>query len=244
MNVPLLRAICPVTEGQRLGDHGLVADGTIRVLVVDDHPVVRDGVAAALEGREGVAVVGGAGSRDEAVSAAERLRPDVVLVDLHMPGGSGIDVIRELGRVHPDARCLVLTMDEDDESLFGAMRAGARGYLLKGARGAEIERAVRAVADGEVVFGPGVADRVKELFGQVAPVRGAAAFPQLTVRDLQLLGLLAQGLDNLVIGRQLGLAPKTVRNQVSLLLTKMGVTDRVAAVAAARDAGLGQERTP
>lgn len=211
---------------------------------MDDHPVVRDGVAAALGGRDGIAVVGDAGSREAAVAAAERLRPDVVLVDLHMPGGSGIDVIRELGRVHPDARCLVLTMDEDDESLFAAMRAGACGYLLKGARGAEIERAVRAAADGEVVFGPGVADRVKGLFSKVAPVRGAAEFPQLTERDLQLLSLLAQGLDNVAIGRHLGLAPKTVRNQVSLLLAKMGVTDRVAAVAAARDAGLGQERMP
>ncbi|MGH7607416.1 MAG: response regulator [Gemmatimonadales bacterium] len=194
-----------------------------------------------MEGREGIAVVGGAGSRDQAVEVAVRCRPDVVLVDLHMPGASGIDLIRELARVLPEARCLVLTMDDDDESLFGAMRSGACGYLLKGARGDEIERGVRAAADGDFVFGTGVADRVRALFDSVAPVPGAAAFPQLTERDLRLLSLLAQGLDNAEIGRRIGLAPKTVRNQVSLLLTKMGVESRAAAVAAARDAGLGKQ---
>lgn len=211
----------------------------IRVLVVDDHPVVRDGVTAALEGRAEIAVVGSAGSRSEAIEVESRLRANVVLVDLHMPGGSGIELIRELARIHPEARCLVFTMDEDDESLFGAMRAGACGYVLKGARGDEIEHAVRAAAAGEVVFGAGVADRVKALFDHAAPAPGATAFPHLTERELRLLSLLAQGMDNPAIGRRLGLAPKTVRNQVSLLLTKIGAADRAAAVAAARDAGLG-----
>jgi DNA-binding NarL/FixJ family response regulator len=212
----------------------------IRVLVVDDHPVVRDGVAAALAGRDGITVVGGAGSKTEAVAAAARLRPDVVLVDLHMPGGSGIDVIRELARVATDTRCLVLTMDDDDESLHAAMRAGACGYLLKGSRGEEIERGVRAAAGGDVVFGPGVADRVRALFTSPSRPAGSAAFPMLSERDLTLLALIAQGLDNATIGRKLGLAPKTVRNQVSMLLTKMGVENRAAAVASARDAGVGQ----
>ena len=219
--------------------------GTIRMLVVDDHPIVRDGVRAAMAGRDGIEVVGEAGCRREAVEAALRLTPHVVLIDLHMPGGSGISAIEELRRACPQARCLVLTMDEDDDSLFGAMRAGAYGYLLKGSRGEEIERGVRAAAAGEVVFGPGVAERVKALFNHAAPTPGARTFPDLSERELQLLALLGQGLDNVAIGRSLGLAPKTVRNLVSLLLTKLAVPDRAAAVAAARDAGLGaQERTP
>jgi len=217
-----------------------VAHDTIRVLVVDDHPVVRDGVKAAMTGREGIEVVGEAGSRREAIDASLRLEPDVVLIDLHMPGGSGIDAIREIARARPDARCLVLTMDEDDESLFGAMRAGACGYLLKGSRGDEIERGIRGAAGGEVVFGAGLAQRVTALFERSAPAPGARAFPELSERELHLLTLLGQGLDNVAIGRALGLAPKTVRNLVSLLLTKMAVPDRAAAVAAARDAGLGQ----
>jgi DNA-binding NarL/FixJ family response regulator len=223
---------------------GLVSGSTIRVVVVDDHPVVRDGVASALAGREGISVVGDAGSKAEAVDVASRLHPDIVLVDLHMPGGSGIDAIREITRMTPEARCLVLTMDDDDESLHGAMRAGACGYLLKGARGEEIERGVRAAAAGEVVFGSGVADRVRSLFSAAARPAGASAFPVLSDRDLTLLGLVAQGLDNAAIGRRLELAPKTVRNQVSMLLTKMCVPDRAAAVAAARDAGLGHADRP
>lgn len=232
-----------MTEGRRTVHPWDVGEGVtaIRVLVVDDHPVVRDGVTAALSGRDGIAVVGDAGSKADAVAAARRLHPDVALVDLHMPGGNGIDTIRELGRAVPEARCLVLTMDDDDESLRGAMRAGACGYLLKGSRGEEIERAVRAAAAGEVVFSPGVADQVRAMF-TAAPARpaGAHAFPTLSDRDLELLSLVARGLDNAAIGREMRLAPKTVRNQVSLLLTRMAVPDRAAAVAAARDAGLGR----
>lgn len=211
----------------------------IRLLVVDDHPIVRDGVRSAMAERTGVDVVGEAGSWHEAVEVARRLSPDVVLIDLHMPGGSGVEAIRELQRACPEVRCLVLTMDDDDESLFNAMRAGACGYLLKGARGDDIERSVRAAAAGEMVFATGMVDRVRELFVGAAPVRGASAFPMLTERELVLLELLANGLDNTGIARRLQLATKTVRNQVSLLLTKIGVPDRAAAVAAARDAGLG-----
>ncbi|MGH9153787.1 MAG: response regulator transcription factor [Acidimicrobiales bacterium] len=216
-----------------------MAATSIRLLVVDDHPVVRDGVRSAMAGREGIEVVGEAGSGREAVEIAARVVPDVVLMDLHMPGGGGVEAIREVRRVCEGARCLVLTMDEDDESLFGAMRAGACGYLLKGARGDDIERGVRAAAAGEMVFASGLDERVRSLFDHAAPTRGASAFPMLSDRELTLLSLLAKGLDNASIGRRLGLAPKTVRNQVSLLLTRIGVTDRAAAVAAARDAGLG-----
>lgn len=217
-----------------------VSGTAIRVLVVDDHPVVRDGVSAALEGRDGIMVTGQAGSKSEAVTAATTLQPDVALVDLHMPGGSGIDAIREIGRVAPNTRCLVLTMDDDDDSLHGAMRAGACGYLLKGARGEEIERAVRAAAAGDVVFGPGVADRVRTMFTTAPRPQGSSAFPTLSDRELELLEMVARGLDNIAIARELGLAPKTIRNQMSLLLTKMSVPDRATAVAVARDAGLGR----
>lgn len=218
-----------------------VRGGVIRVVVVDDHPVVRDGVSAALSGRDGIEVVGAAGSKLEAVDCARQLHPDVMLIDLHMPGGSGVEVIRELGRSDPVPRCVVLTMDDDDESLHAAMRAGACGYLLKGSRGEEIERAVRAAAAGEVVFGAGVAERIMDMFTAVPRLRGTRKFPALSDRELALLDLLAKGHDNAAIARQLRVAPKTVRNQISLMLTKMGVADRGAAVAAARDAGLGRD---
>lgn len=209
-------------------------------MIVDDHPVVRDGVASALQGRDDIEVIGGVGSRTEAAAAAVELHPDLMLVDLHMPGGGGVELIRDISRTLPDVKCLVLTMDDDDESLYAAMRAGACGYLLKGARGDEIERAVRAAAAGEVVFGTGMAERVRALFGAVEVRPGARAFPSLSERELTLLDLLAQGLDNIAIARRVGVAPKTVRNQLSMLLTKLAVADRSAAVAAARDAGLGR----
>jgi DNA-binding NarL/FixJ family response regulator len=216
-----------------------VGDATIRLLVVDDHPVVRDGVRAAMADRSGVEVVGEGSSGRDAVALAVRLHPDVVLIDLHMPDVDGVEAIRELRRSAPEIRCLVLTMDDDDDSLFGAMRAGACGYLLKGARGDDIERAVRAAAAGEMVFSTGVTERIRQVFDTAAPARGSAAFPMLSERELELLDLVASGLDNVAIARTVGLAPKTVRNQLSLLLTKIGVPDRAAAVARARDAGLG-----
>jgi DNA-binding NarL/FixJ family response regulator len=218
----------------------VVPGAEISVLLVDDHPVVRDGVNAALRGRAGIVVVGEAGSAREAVDLALRLRPAVVLVDLHMPGGNGVTAIRELQRVHPGGRCLVLTLDDEDESLFAAMAAGARGYLLKGARGSEIEGAIRAAAAGELVFGAGVADRVAAVFSAPRRPRGADQFPALTDRELVLLGLVARGLDNASIAGTLHLAPKTVRNQLSTLIAKLGVPDRPAAAALARRAGLGR----
>ena len=216
-----------------------VGNATIRLLVVDDHPVVRDGVRAAMADRSGVEVVGEGSSGRDAVALAVRLHPDVVLIDLHMPDVDGVEAIRELRRSAPEIRCLVLTMDDDDDSLFGAMRAGACGYLLKGARGDDIERAVRAAAAGEMVFSIGVTERIRQVFDTAAPARGSSAFPMLSERELELLDLVASGLDNVAIARTVGLAPKTVRNQLSLLLTKIGVPDRAAAVARARDAGLG-----
>lgn len=216
-------------------------DGPIRVLVVDDHPVYRDGVTAALAGRGGIEVVGEAGSAREAVDAAIRLRPTVVLVDLHMPGGSGVQVVRELVRICADARCVALTMDDDVDSLDEVMRAGARGYLLKGARGGEIERAIRAAAAGELVFAAGVADGVASLFSGPRRARGATSFPALSDRELELLELVARGVDNASIARTLHLAPKSVRNQLSVLIAKLGVPDRTAAAALARQGGLGRD---
>lgn len=223
------------------GGHALgMAAAPIRLLVVDDHPVVRDGVRAAMADRPGLEVVGEADSWRTAVDVAISLQPDVVLLDLHMPGGSGVEAIRELRRACPQVRCLVLTMDEDDASLFRAMREGAAGYLLKGARGDDLERGVRAAAAGEMVFANALAPRIRELFASQRSTPGSAAFPMLTERELAMLDRLAAGADNAAIARALGLATKTVRNQVSLLLTKLGVTDRAAAVVIARDAGLGR----
>jgi DNA-binding NarL/FixJ family response regulator len=218
-----------------------VAAAEISVVVVDDHPVVRDGVIAALAASDGIAVVGQAGSVREAVDIALRVRPTVALIDLHMPGGSGVVAIRELARVRPETHCLVLSLDDEDEALFAAMQAGARGYLLKGARGAEIERGIRAAAAGELVFGAGVAERVAALFSAPRRPRGADHFPDLTDRELVILDLVARGLDNASMAAKLHLAPKTVRNQVSALLAKINAPDRQAAAAVARRAGLGRD---
>lgn len=218
---------------------GVAESAPIRVLVVDDHPVYRDGVVAALAGRDRIEVVGEAGSAREAVDSTLRLRPTVVLVDLHMPGGSGVQVVRELARARSDARCLVLTMDDDVESLDEAMRAGARGYLLKGARGGEIERAIVAAAGGELVFAAGVAEGVAALFSGPRRARGGERFPELSNRELELLDLVARGMDNASIGRALQLAPKSVRNQVSVLVAKLGAADRAEGAALGRQNGLG-----
>jgi DNA-binding NarL/FixJ family response regulator len=207
-----------------------------RVLICDDHPVVRQGLVALLQSLDGFEVVGVATNGVEAVKEAVLQRPDVVLMDLQMPGGDGFTALRELARVAPDVAVCVLTMFDDDDSLFAAMRAGARGYLLKGAEQEEIERAVRGLAAGEVVFGQGVAARV---LGQLtAPVAGVP-FPELTPRERGILDLLAAGVAGATIAQQLQLSPKTVSNNISNILTKLQVSDRSQAVVAAREAGMG-----
>ena len=217
-----------------------VADRAIRVLIVDDHPVVRDGVIAGLRTREGIEVVGGGATGSEAVELARRLRPDVVVIDLHMPGGGGVDAIRGCARAGPDSRCVVLTMDDEDDALFAAMQAGASGYLLKGSRGGSRagHRRCGSRRDG-VRFG-GLATCGLVVPGGASARRSGLLPGAQWARELTLLDLLAAGEDNAAIGRHLGLAPKTVRNQISLLLTKLGVADRVAAVLLARQAGLGR----
>jgi DNA-binding NarL/FixJ family response regulator len=213
---------------------------TIRVVIADDHPAFRSGLRFMLTAAEGIEVVAEATTGAEALDAVARERPDVVLMDLNMPQLSGIEATRLLTDQHPDVAVLVLTMLEEDEPVFAAMRAGARGYLLKGAGLDEIERAVRAVAGGDAIFGPAVAARITQFFaaGQRAPAR-TPAFPELSDREREVLELLADGRTNPEIARALFLSPKTVRNHVSAVFAKLQVADRAHAIARARDAGLG-----
>ncbi len=209
----------------------------IRLVLADDHPVVRAGLSALLGSLPDIEVVAVAADGHAAVKEVVLHRPDVVIVDLQMPGQDGFAATREIRRVAPDAAVLVLTMSDDDESVFAAMRAGARGYLVKGAEQEEIGRAVRAVASGEAIFGPGVAQRVLRFFA--APPVVVDPFPQLTGREREILDLLASGLANAAIAVRLGLSPKTVANHLSSIFTKLQVGDRAQAVVRAREAGLG-----
>jgi DNA-binding NarL/FixJ family response regulator len=208
----------------------------IRVVVADDHPMFRAGLVAVLGGLEGVEVVAEAGGGREAVAVVERERPDVCLMDIHMPDVNGIEATRRIVASGAGTAVLVLTMVEDRESLFAAIRAGARGYLVKGAERREIARAVEAVAAGELVVGAAVAAEAMAAFsGGAAP-----PFPELTDREREVLDLLARGMNNQAIAGRLYLAPKTVRNLVSSVLAKLDVPDRAAAAMRARDAGLGR----
>jgi DNA-binding NarL/FixJ family response regulator len=212
---------------------------SLRVLVVDDHPLYRDGLVTAIAAMPDVDVVGDAGDGAAAVGMAKELEPDVVVMDLHMPELNGIDATRRIVADRPDTAVLVLTMLESDDSVFAAMRAGARGYLLKGADRAEIRRALEAVANGEVVFSAGIASRVLSFFAAGPSVLAATPFPTLTEREREILDLVARGLTNTAIAQRLVLSSKTVRNHVSNVFTKLQVAGRAEAVAQARDAGLG-----
>jgi len=212
----------------------------IRVLIADDHPMVREGLRLVLGRRPDIDVVAEAADGREAVTRGIHLRPDVAIVDLDMPELGGIGVIRELGREVPECRCLVLTLHEDDSHLFEALAAGATGFLVKGANGEDIERAVRGAAAGQAVLGAEVAARITRAATGSRPRRGGDAFPSLTERELDLLDLVAAGLDNTAIARRMYLAPKTIRNQVSALLDKLGASDRAEAVRLGRQASLGQ----
>jgi DNA-binding NarL/FixJ family response regulator len=213
----------------------------LRVLVVDDHPLYREGLVTAMSAMPGVQVVGEAGDGQAAVEAALRLSPDVVVMDLHMPGLNGIDATRQVVQARPSVAVLVLTMLDGDDSVFAAMRAGARGYLLKGADRGEIARALQGVAHGEVVFSAGIAARVLGFFaaGPGAAPASLDPFPGLTEREREILDLVARGLTNAEIARRLVVSDKTVRNHVSNVFTKLQVAGRAEAVARARDAGLG-----
>jgi DNA-binding NarL/FixJ family response regulator len=211
----------------------------IRVIITDDHPVFRQGLHGLLEAL-GVSVVAEADSGPEAVKLAAELQPDVVVMDLHMPGGNGIEATRTITRTSPRIGVLVLTMFRDDDSVFAAMRAGARGYLLKESGSEEIVRAVRAVAAGEAIYGPEIARRVLTFFSNM-PDPKRTAFPELTDREREVLELIAQGRNNQQIAGTLFLSPKTVRNHVSNIFMKLHVADRAQAIVLAREAGLGGE---
>ncbi len=216
--------------------------GVIRVVLADDHPVVRDGLSALLGSVPGIEVVGTASTGREAIRAAVTVRPQVVVLDVQMPDLDGVGAAREIGKVAPDVAVLMLTMFDDDDSVFAAMRAGARGYVLKGASQEEIVRAIRAVAAGEAIFGPGVARRV---LGQLSgPAAVAHPFPELTPREREVLELLAAGVPTAVIGARLGLATKTVTNHASTLFAKLQVSGRAEAVQRARRAGFGRAGRP
>ena len=209
----------------------------LRVLIADDHPLFRDGMRGLLESVGDVEVLAEATTGEAAVSLAQALQPDVILMDINMPGLDGIAATRRIVHDSPNANILVVTMYEDDESVFAALRAGARGYLLKGANQAETLRAIRAVGNGEAIFGPGVAARVMSYF---ATPRSSAPrlFPELTEREREILELIAQGRANEAIAEQLVLSLKTVRNHVANICGKLQVADRAQAIIRAREAGL------
>jgi len=212
----------------------------IRVVVVEDHPMFRKGLVALLGELDAVDVVGEAASGEQAEEAVAALDPDVVLMDLHLAGTNGVEATARITARHPRVAVLVLTMFDDDSKILGAMQAGARGYLLKEAAPEEIVRAVEAVAADQAVFGGAAAARVLAALRTTTEV--VRPLPMLTDREAQVLDLMAQGLTNASIAARLYLSDKTVRNHVSNIFTKLGVSNRGAAVAKARDVGLGVAR--
>jgi DNA-binding NarL/FixJ family response regulator len=215
-----------------------MTDPAIRVLIADDHPVFRDGLASLLSTRPGIEIVATAADGAAAVAGALEHRPDVVVMDLQMPELNGIEATRRLTAELPETRVLVLTMGEEDGTVLAAMRAGARGYLVKGAGQAEVNQAISTVHAGGLVFGASLALRIADLLSGAATPH-ASAFPQLTERELEILDLVAAGRNNAQIAQALYLAPKTVRNNVSNILAKLQATDRADAIIRARDAGMG-----
>jgi DNA-binding NarL/FixJ family response regulator len=211
----------------------------IRILIADDHPLFRDGVRALLKSLPEVEWVGEAASGDEVITQATSLQPDVILMDIQMPETDGIEATRQILYTSPHIGIIVLTMFEDDESVFAAMRAGARGYILKGADQAEILRVIEAVARGEAHFGPDIARRLMNFFATPRPAAPPQLFPELTGREREILNLIAQGYNNTEIAEQLVLSHKTVRNHISNIFSKLQVADRAQAIIRAREAGLG-----
>jgi DNA-binding NarL/FixJ family response regulator len=209
----------------------------IRVLIADDHPLFRDGIHGLLDSIATTQVVGEAGSGDEAVAMAQALAPDVVLMDVKMPGTNGIEATRAIMAANPRIAILIVTMFEDDDTVFAAMRAGARGYILKGASQEDMRHAISAVSAGGAVFGPGIAQRLLGFFATARPAPAPPAFPELTDREREILAMIAQGLTNVEIAERLVLSLKTVQNHVSNIFGKLQIADRAQAVLRARDAG-------
>jgi DNA-binding NarL/FixJ family response regulator len=218
-----------------------VSDRPVRVLIADDHPLFRNGMRALLDADAETECVGEVSSGEEAVAAAIALVPDVILMDLKLPGISGVDATRRILERAPDAHVLVVTMFEDDHSVFAAMRAGARGYVLKGSAPDEMLRAIKAAASGDAIFSPTIASRLIEFFATLQPSAFPNGLPGLTQREREILELIAQGRSNPQIARSLHLSSKTVANHVSNIFGKLHVTDRAQAMLRARKAGLGEE---
>jgi DNA-binding NarL/FixJ family response regulator len=212
----------------------------VRVVLADDHPMYRYGVAAVLADEPRLVLVGQASTGTELLALVETHRPDVVVTDLRMPDLDGIEVTRRLVAAQPDLPVLLLTMHDDDESVYGAMRAGARGYLLKGADSTELVATVLTLAAGGTAFGPAVARRIVGFFMESTTKYAQGSFPNLTPREREVLDLLAAGRRNHAIAERLGMSEKTVRNHLSSILTKLQVSDRAAAIVRAREAGLGR----
>ena len=209
----------------------------LTILIADDHPVFRKGLRALLASMPTTELVGEATTGEEAIKLAEQLQPDVILMDLQMPGGGGLPAIRQIVQTSPHIRILVVTMFEDDDSVFAAMRAGARGYVLKDMDDEDITRAILAVGHGEAIFSPAIAQRMMSFFS-ARPALPPDIFPELTESERNVLRLMAQGANNDAIAHQLALSAKTVRNYVSNIFSKLQVADRAQAIVKARDAGL------
>lgn len=216
---------------------------TIRLLVADDHALFREGLQALFSAMPGIEIVGEAASGEETVTLAEKLQPDIILMDISMPGIGGIQATRRILRANPTIGVIMVTMLEEDASLFAAIRAGARGYVLKGAHHRELLQTIQAVASGQVLFGPSTASRILGFFQEIEaglkPSVPAETFPELTPRELEVLELIAQGANNSQIAEQLVISDKTVRNHITSVFSKLQVADRAQAIIKARDAGLG-----
>lgn len=209
----------------------------IRILIADDHPMFRFGLRALLATEADVEVLGEATTGQETIDLAATLNPDLILMDINLPLLNGIEATRQILKQNPAIQILIVTMFEDD-TVFAVLQAGARGYLLKGAEGDETLRAIRAAANGESIFSPAVAQRLSHYFAHVASQTTKLPFPDLTLREYDILRLIAKGLTNAAIAERLSLSPKTIRNQVSTIFSKLQVTDRGEAIIKARDAGL------
>ncbi|MCZ2108115.1 MAG: response regulator transcription factor [Dehalococcoidia bacterium] len=212
----------------------------IRILIADDHTLFRGGLKALLASLPNAEIVGEAADGEEAIAFAAQLQPDVILMDIQMPRVNGIEAARRILESTPHVGVLMLTMFEDDDSVFSAMRAGARGYVLKGASQGELIRAIEAVASGEALFGPGVAERLLTYLGTPRPRLRERTFPELTEREREVLNLIAAGNNNATIANKLVLSPKTVRNHISNIFSKLQVADRAEAIIRAREAGMGR----